>query len=181
MRPFVFLDKFNRNNYSTKIEFNEKRPTRSSWSFLHKGYEKDIFVFCIKVSNSSNVNEIVRCTMKSSAFGFRWNQIRPSSAIRQISSQSDFIHHRWIYSAEGGFNWKHDWSKPVVFSGWGIGVFAWREDFSPRRLQASLTRSTAQMRTPRLRRYGSKQLFFCQRKEKRPSDDGLFFFPLAEE
>ena len=60
--------------------------------------------------------------MKSSAFGFRWNQIRPSSAVRQISSRSDFIRRRWIYSAKGGFNWKNDKSKLVVFSGCGTRI-----------------------------------------------------------
>ena len=33
---------------------------------LCKDYEKDIFAVCNKDLNSSNVNEIVRCTMKSS-------------------------------------------------------------------------------------------------------------------
>ena len=35
-----------------------------------------------------------------------------SPAARQISSRSDFIHRRWISSANGGFNWK----KPSAFA-----------------------------------------------------------------
>ena len=66
--------------------------------------------------------------MKSLAFGFRWNQIRPSSAVRQISSRSDFIRRRWIYSAKGGFNWKNDKSKLVVFSGGSGGIRKERSD-----------------------------------------------------
>ena len=60
--------------------------------------------------------------MKSLAYGFRWNQIRLSLTLQsKISSRSDFIHHRWIYSAVGGFNWKNDKSKLVVFSGGADG------------------------------------------------------------
>ena len=33
---------------------------------MYKGYEKDIFVVCIKDLNPRKINEIVRCTMKSS-------------------------------------------------------------------------------------------------------------------
>ena len=51
------------------------------------------------VQEMKSNNEIVRCTMKSnwvwmksSVCHLRWNQIRLNLAIRQISSQSDFIH-----------------------------------------------------------------------------------------
>ena len=39
---------------------------QSTVPYLYKGYEKDIFAFLNKVSNPSNINEIMRCTMKSS-------------------------------------------------------------------------------------------------------------------
>ena len=35
----------------------------------------------------------------------------------RISSQSDFIHRRWIYSAIGGFSWKKHLLSQVLFSG----------------------------------------------------------------
>ena len=34
----------------------------------------------------------------------------------RISSRSDFIHRRWIYSAIGGFSWKKHLPKQVLFS-----------------------------------------------------------------
>jgi hypothetical protein len=57
-------------------------------------------------------NEIVLRTMK---FSLRLDEIfgvppqmklnpPPSSAVRQISSRSDFIHRRWISPTEGGFS-----------------------------------------------------------------------------
>ena len=45
---------------------NEKKHRFCGASFCAKATKKIFFVSCIKVSNPSNVNEIVRCTMKSS-------------------------------------------------------------------------------------------------------------------
>ena len=43
----------------------------------------------------------------------------PSTAARLISSRSDFIHRRWISSANGGFNWKKHVLSQVLFW-WGM-------------------------------------------------------------
>ena len=54
-----------------------------------------------------------------------------------------------------------------------IGVFAFGEDFSPCRLRASSTRSTAQMRTPRTLCAEVRNPLFCHKEKKnRPSGDG---------
>ena len=39
-------------------------------------------------------------------------------AVRQISSRSDFIHRRWISSANGGFSCKKHLLAQVLFAGW---------------------------------------------------------------
>ena len=59
--------------------------------------------------------------MKSSACRLRWYphfvRVNPplTPAARQISSRSDFIHRRWISSANGGFNWKKTIAFAIVF------------------------------------------------------------------
>ena len=86
---------------------------------------KNIFIEgCNYDSNPSNVNEIVRCTMKSSLSSDEIFSLRlqmklnppPSSAVRQISSRSDFIHRRWISSADGGFSCKKHLLAQVLFA-----------------------------------------------------------------
>ena len=76
------------------------------------------------------MNEIVRCTMKSSLrsdeiFGVS-PQMKlnppPSPAERQISSRSDFIHRRWISSAEGGFSCKKHLLTQVLFAVMGVAL-----------------------------------------------------------
>ena len=68
---------------------------------------------------------------------------------------------------------KFDKSKLVEFFGSGIGVLAVGEDFSPCRLRASSTRSTAQMRTPFACAHCGENPLFCHKEKKnRPSGDG---------
>ena len=107
-----------------RANFVEKRPSRNRLGLFSVQRLRKRYFLRFAIRFRTRVMLMKSCVtrwnprlarMKSSAFGFRWNQIRPSSAARQISSQSDFIHHRWIYPAEGGFNWKNDKSKLVVF------------------------------------------------------------------
>ena len=56
-------------SFEIKLPY-EKEPL-ASFFFCIKATKKIFLEGYMKDSNSSNVNEIVRCTMKSSAFGFR--------------------------------------------------------------------------------------------------------------
>ena len=122
--PWIEFTSFNLNVFSTGSHLPPKRmpPRATNYGYSRRYFygsctwhamaTKKIFLEgYIKASNSSHVNEIVRCTMKSSlrsdeifSLQLQMKSNPPTSAVRQISSQSDFIHHRWIYSAEGGFN-----------------------------------------------------------------------------